>query len=401
MERKILSTALNSREHWQVLKDNLDKQSLAPNGQLLFEAITKYYTTDQDARSVDRELLCSTFDRTIESARVRQLLVSLIRELPADTSGANVLNEVKEHKKHVIGSRLSHLLSTNGDPHAVADLMDQYRSIEMDVPANVDDSGEDAYTGQSIAALSNTSFSGEGLIEVWPPVLNDQIDGGARRGHHILVFAPVEMGKTLVAVNMCAGFLKQGLKVLYMGNEDPAADILMRMATRLTGRTKYEVVEDPQGTDQILNMRNWGLFTFVSMAPGNFNRVNHLVNIGGYDVVVFDQLHNFDVNYGNRTESLERAAIEARNVAKRHNVLVVSLTQAADSASGKRILSRGDVNGSNVGIPAQVDLMLGIGADASMEATNMRCITPVKNKLSGNHSPIMVEIDPSTSRILI
>lgn len=399
-ERKILATALNNADHCGVLKALVDIKLLSPEAAVVFEFICDYYDTDPEATSVDRELLCAAFERSIASEKVRRMLVLMVKELPSDTSAANVIKQAREFKAHVIGQQLSNLLSTNGDPSNVDRLMGEYQSLRDGEEFGAE-SGEEEYRGVGITGLTATSFSKEGLIEVWPPVLNDHIDGGARRGHHILVFAPVEMGKTLVAVNMTAGFLKQGLRVLYIGNEDPPADILMRLATRLSGRTKHEIIADPIGTDAILERRNWSHFTMVSMAPGTFDRINYLVRRDPCDVVILDQLRNFDVKSGNRTEALEAAATAARNIAKRHNVLVVSVTQAADSASGKRMLTRGDVDSSNVGIPGQVDLMIGIGADATMEATNMRSLSFPKNKLSGRHEPLTVEIDPSTSRILV
>jgi hypothetical protein len=35
-----------------------------------------------------------------------------------------------------------------------------------------------------------------------------------------------------------------------------------------------------------------------------------------------------------------------------------------------------------------------------MEDANMRCISLPKNKLSGNHTPIMIQVDPTISKVL-
>jgi len=100
-----------------------------------------------------------------------------------------------------------------------------------------------------------------------------------------------------------------------------------------------------------------------------------------------------------KSGSLEQAAKEARGLAKRNNTLVVSVTQAADSATGRIVLGRGDVHNSNIGIPGQVDLMLGIGADESMEQRGLREISLVKNKISGNHDHFTVRFNPVLSRV--
>ena len=100
------------------------------------------------------------------------------------------------------------------------------------------------------------------------------------------------------------------------------------------------------------------------------------------------------------TQQLEKAATEARNLAKSRRVLVVSVTQAGDSATGKAVLGRGDVDSSNVGIPGQVDLMIGVGATSEQEKNNVRVLSFPKNKLSGRHEHFMINIDPLTSRVV-
>ena len=59
----------------------------------------------------------------------------------------------------------------------------------------------------------------------------------------------------------------------------------------------------------------------------------------------------------------------------------------------------GDVDFSNTGIPAQADVMVGIGMDASLEAEGLRTISLPKNKVSGIHDNFPVRITPQLSRI--
>lgn len=399
MEQKILATALNSVRDYNYLTEVIDTANISLHGQQLLKLVGEYYATDPDAVAVDRELLIQSLDRKLSSPKVAAMIASVIRALPKDVSSANVVKEVREYKLRVIGERLATALTSNstGD---LAGLLENYQNLLASKEDQDKPIGEEEYTGTKLADLAKQSFDPKELIQIWPKELNDQIDGGARRGHHVLIFAPTEMGKTLFAINAVAGFLAQNLKVLYIGNEDPAPDIIMRLATNLLGRTKHDVLVDPCAADTGLSKLRWDRFTLASMAPGTFSRINRLCTSGAYDVVVIDQLRNVDVKSGNRTEGLERAATEARNLARKANVLVVSVTQAADSASGKLVLTRGDVDSSNVGIPGQCDLMIGLGATAQMEEMNQRMISLPKNKLSGNHSPIPIRIDPTTSKVL-
>jgi hypothetical protein len=171
------------------------------------------------------------------------------------------------------------------------------------------------------------------------------------------------------------------------------------MMSRLTGMTKYEIRENPKQAENLLNQRNWHLFTLVSLSPGTFSQIHRLVERTNPKIVILDQLRNISVDSENRTQALEKAATYARNLAKRYGVLVVSVTQAADSASRKTILDRGDVDSSNVGIPGQCDLMIGIGADPAMEDQGLRVLSFPKNKLSGRHTPIPCQFNYALSKV--
>jgi hypothetical protein len=149
-----------------------------------------------------------------------------------------------------------------------------------------------------------------------------------------------------------------------------------------------------------LHGRGVDKFHIVEMSPGTFPRIAKLVDKYLPKVVVLDQLRNIDVKSDNRTQALEKAATEARNLAKRAGVLVVSITQAGDSASGRRILTRGDVDGSNVGIPGQCDVMVGIGATEEEEQQGMRTISLPKNKLGGRHDHFTCNFDVQHSKVI-
>lgn len=399
MELKILQALIQGREFWEEAKDLLieHEKDFSPETHYLIGKVGEFYSSDPSAKQVDREILCSQVEREFPSAKHSERIINVIKALPAEVSGVNVLKELTALKKSNLSLDLIGLLSGGKVDEARAkELMEQYLSLS-DLSSQV---VEEEFQAVQVKDLVDKSFNKGNLIQLWPKALNDACDGGAKPGHHILVFAPTEMGKTLFVINLVAGFISQGLKVLYIGNEDPAADIYMRFITRMVGRNKYEVIEHPDKAQKVLEEKNYGLFTLVPLAPGNFNQINKLVEKHEAKVVILDQLRNLDVRSEGRTQQLEKAATEARNLAKSRSVLVVSVTQAGDSASGKRVLSRGDVDSSNVGIPGQVDLMIGLGASAEEEQRNVRVMSFPKNKLSGRHEHLVVQIDPLTSRVL-
>jgi hypothetical protein len=116
--------------------------------------------------------------------------------------------------------------------------------------------------------------------------------------------------------------------------------------------------------------------------------------------IVADQLRNFKVKAENRTNQLEMAATAFRTIGKKKNVLVWSVTQGADSCRNKLQMDTGDVDSSNVGIPAQADVLLGIGADEAMLVENTRMLSLPKNKISGNHDFWPIRVNPQLSRAI-
>jgi hypothetical protein len=59
----------------------------------------------------------------------------------------------------------------------------------------------------------------------------------------------------------------------------------------------------------------------------------------------------------------------------------------------------GDVDSSNTGIPAQADVMIGIGMSREDELNNRRVISLPKNKPGGNHDAFPVQVDLTKSRV--
>ena len=59
----------------------------------------------------------------------------------------------------------------------------------------------------------------------------------------------------------------------------------------------------------------------------------------------------------------------------------------------------GDIDSSNTGIPAQADILIGLGANAQDVDMGRRIISLPKNKRGGNHDNFPVQVDLATSTI--
>jgi archaellum biogenesis ATPase FlaH len=397
-ERKIVSAMLKDRKAWEVLKDRLEPNEIAPESATILRIAGEYYETDPEAKSCDLEIVKQRLERQIQSNKLVDVLKGILDSLP-DVSAVNLTQEILALKRHSIGLKLSSVLAAGKSGPEVEELIGSWQSMVGAGDALAEEEAS-CITGVPVESLFATAFNKDNLVKVYPKSLNDRLDGGVLPGTHILVFANTEMGKTLVAINMVAGFLHQKLPTLYVGNEDPAENILLRLGTRLSGLNKYEIRDNPRKAQELIDSRSAGLFTIAPLAPGTFPEISGLVRKYSPKVVILDQLRNLDVKSENRTQALERAATEARNLAKRFGLVVVSITQAGDSASGKASLGTGDVDSSNVGIPGQMDVMIGVGATEEMLRNNTRMLSFPKNKVSGNHNPITVTVDPQLSKVM-
>lgn len=355
-----------------------------------------YYNTDGSVRQCSSDIVRERALR-LPNPKHAEAVDSYLRGLPESVSIPNVIHDIIEHKRGVISDKLSVALA-NRSPE-VPDLLKEYGRIGSEP-------GEASEMGSSeILDFADTSYleaepqENEALIQLWPKSLNNAVGGGAKRGHQILVFARPEAGKTLVTLNLVAGFLHQELRVLYVGNEEPVTDLRTRLTQRILKLSKAQVLADRVGAAKALDKRLRGTLFLAGLAPGTFPEIERHCDKLEPDVVVLDQLRNIRVQAGARVEELEAAATAARNLAKRRSILVVSVTQAGDSATNKIYLDLNDVDSSKTGIPAQMDLMIGVGSNQDMQEAGMLGFSLCKNKLSGEHARFTVSYNKQTGVI--
>lgn len=386
-----MSAAIKEREAFEEIFSRLSSDNLSPVGQVVADLIREFYETDGKAKWAERDVLIDRAEQKFANPKQVTTVKEFIRELNPDISVPNLFHDVRLFKQQKIGDQLALAISNRESPNEILDLMTKYQELEHINPEDE----EQIYRDFSVKNLVETSFNPANQIKLFPRELNERCDGGARPGHHILVYARPEMGKTLFLINMTAGFLAQGLTVLYVGNEDPASDILLRTVSRLSKMTKQQVLEAPTDAHKAAMEKGYDRLILASLAPGNFFEIRKLVERFRPNVLVIDQLRNIEVKAESRTLQLEKAATAARNLAKQYGIVVVSATQAGESAEGKAILGRDDIDFSKTGIQAQADLMVGIGADDTMEKHGLRTLNLPKNKLSGNHEHFTVSINPA------
>jgi archaellum biogenesis ATPase FlaH len=394
MEKQILSAMLNSRKTYELFERIGNKDDFSPIARSILGAIGEYYELDRSVGSCSGELIKARMLGRITNPKHTRPLDEYFEGINPDSSGANVEAHIRELHRRAVGGKLSLALANGAPEEEVKKLSDEYWRGGAAVST--------ATAADLVDVLDTSDLTTEGasnveFIKLWPKQLNSRLDGGALRGHHVLVFARPETGKTLFAINLCAGFLHQRMRVLYVGNEEPVADIRDRVRGRLLKTSKAEIRRDRLASAARLNKADLGTLRITEGTT--FASVRDILTTQPADVVIFDQIRNMRLKSESRTSELEAAGIEARSIAKEFNALVVSITQAGDSATNKVYLEMSDVDSSKTGIPASADLMIGVGADEAMKLNGLLGLSLPKNKLSGNHDKFTVTANFQTGVI--
>lgn len=392
MENTILGAALFSRDAFEELDKYKIRNDLSDQGQVLWDLFQKYYKIDTNANSIDQSILLQQIDRHMPKMveRFKSFLTTL-----EPTSELNLLHEVITQKKEKISHELTQALANQQDDQ-VFELFKEFELLSSGELEN-DDQNE-IIIAPDLAEMFATRGN-EYRIPIYPEVLTTQLEGGALPGHHIVLFAPTDMGKTFFVLNMIRGFIEHKRKVLYVCNEDPVSDLVERFLVSLTCKDKYTVRKNLSRAQGFAEKLGWDNLIWAELSPGTLFEIDGLIEKHKPEILVVDQIRNIDVGEKDSVRAYEIAAKAMRNFAKRYNLLSVSVTQAADSATGKAVLGRGDIDGSNVGIPGTADLMLGIGATEEQEFQGTRTLSFPKNKISGNKQPIMCFFNHNTMRV--
>jgi len=371
----------------------LDEDSLSDLAKIVFELLDEYYAKDSEAGSADVEILKARVERRFP--KQFDYLNHVLDNLE-NVSVSNVEQDFIEMRRENLNQELSTAFMS-GDQPAITELLTKYHSFSDHVGSIETDSS--VLINEPLDSLLDMTEP-DNLIKVYPTSLNERLGGGLPKPSHILVYARPETGKSATCINMAAGFVNHKHKTLYIGNEDNPRVMLLRFICRLSGMSLAEVRGNRQAALTKAVERGYEHLVFAGLTPGSVMDVRRLIEKYEPECVIVDQIHNLTHKNDNKVERLASISKELRDISNEYEVLMVSVTQAGDSAHNKLILDMGDVDYSNTGIPGNVDAMIGIGVDDATEKQGFRFLTPSKNKPGGgDHNPVKVRLEPAYSRV--
>lgn len=394
LELSLLSAFLKDRKAYETFEQIGDIDEFSPIARSVCGAIGSFYGIDPEVSSCSVDIIEGRLLRSAPNEKHHRPIKEFLEKLSEGVSTANVIHELRALHKTKVGQKLSLALANGQAEDEVSKLIAEYSKGVTEESSNTSTELVDAL---DTSDLTEEKQQNE-YIRLWPKQLNDRLDGGCLAGHHVILFARPETGKTLFSINLVAGFLHQGLRVCYLANEEPIADIRDRLRGRLLKWSKQEVRTKRDEAAARLQKAALGQVSITD--ENSFTGLRRILSGPyKYNVVVLDQIRNIRLKSEGRTAELEAAGIEARAIAKEFNVLVVSVTQAGDSATNKVYLGMGDIDSSKTGLPAAADLLIGLGSDDAMKLNGLMGISLPKNKLSGIHDKWTCSVNFATGEI--
>lgn len=397
MESKLTKLMLDSRADYELVVQHINLKNYSKEFSIIQGFIKDYYDRDSKAERVNTELLVDLISASVQNEKHVERFKEFVEEaLATDISAANVKEVVLQAKKQEMGNELA-IAIVNGKEHD--SLLIKYNELMAytDLDA-LTEKGVEVYDTSDLDDLINHETDTSNKLRVYPLALNERLDGGLQGSDHVTIFAPPELGKTALELTIANGFARQGAVGIVFNNEERITRLRLRALSCCTGMTASEIRTNPQAAKDIAEQLGFHNIIFISLSPGTLSQIDAFVDRYKAKWFIVDQMRHLSMKSDNRTNQLEAAAVGIRTIAKRHDAVAISITQAADSAQGKSVLDIGDVDSSNVGIPGACDVLLGIGATEQQKEQNIRVLSLSKNKLGGVHDSFPVRFHPGLSK---
>lgn len=394
MDETLLAAAIckDRKAYEKLLRIGFDTNDFSEAGRCVIDAATEQYKRDESAQSITADALRSQVERRFGAGSMADSIMDFVGRFPADVSTINVTEEYRLLRLARCSTSLATLLASGQHGEETADTLAKY---EMLVAGEEGEKFKERLTIDDFA-----EYDGD-RIPLYPKSLNDFIGGGVERGHNVTVYARPEAGKSLFAINNAAMLAKQGYKILYVANEEPARDVTRRVLSRIA-RIDIEHMRDREVLNDAFKAagkayKNWNLLHKANISARDIRRQCARLRP---DIVIVDQLKNLYVTEDNRALQLDRVARQIREIGIEHNCATLSITQAGESAEGELVLRMTDVEWSNTGIPGAADLLIGIGVNDEFMSQDKRMLSICKNKVNSQHGAFPVWINPKQTAML-
>ena len=402
----ILRTLLN-REKYDKLKSEIDISIFQNGAREIYKTIGFIYRDNPNINQINFSDLKLAYFNTYfpntsyaSQKSIYELIDSIERqEAPSDDVVETALRSMYRIKKADELARICLDISNNPS----SSTFKQVEKFMTDVDEDRTQEESEAVTKDVDKIVEALQEQGEFKFNL--PSLH-RATNGIGRGNFMIIFARPETGKTAFWISLVAsphGFAWQQKKVSIFANEEPAIRTQMRLLNASTGLQRGNILN---GSRELAKQK----WSSISPYIENFDCVDKTIDdLGGYcsvndvDILIIDQLDKINVSgkYNATHEKLREVYRQARELAKRHNILVIGMSQASAEAQGRSRVTFSVMENSKTGKSAEADVILGIGKEDEIENyldDCVRFVTLSKNKLTGDHAEFEVILRPTISR---
>lgn len=405
----VLAASMASRGAYARVAPHMHDGDFTPTAAFWWKLVGEWYDRDPQAQSVDKSLLAGMGKRRITNPKHEETLLGYLRDLDTGVSVENVVQDALELKRFNKGMELASAIGSQAPAEKQHKLLEEFQALlQATTLQSLKGEWEEAVDWDELDSVVGQAKR----IPFSIKMLTERTNGGALPGHSILIYGRPEVGKSLLALEMTAGMLWQKQRVLYIGNEDSIHVLKKRMLVRLSGKTETEIDSSPKLRGlavETARQKADGRLRMLHLHRGTAADVEHAIHDFEPQVLVLDQIRNLQAHTaeGKTTQRLEQVASDVRYLLARYSLIGISVTQANDRSEGYKQkppiwLSLADIDSSRTGLPAQMDLIVGVGADENMMQRNQRALSLPKNKLSSAqnaHEGFIVEYDIEHGRV--
>jgi hypothetical protein len=348
-------------------------QDFTDRGKGLWDALRDHYEADPGLQSCHMSVFLQQV--RLRYPRLADDYESYLGTLDPDPPTTNLAELLVAQHREAVGREMAIAL-VEGSHDVFEALLADYRAADEVLAES------DTLVGTELSDLLAVQESGN-RIPIGPDKLNAAIRGGALPGHNVLLFGRPEIGKSAVALEMMVSAARAGYRTGFWENEDPLATTQIRAVQNICNASEADV------------RVNAGRYRPVLEQAGYFDRMF-------FREVIINKMVNLRTTASgdNRTLALSDIARGQRAMAKRRQCVVVGVAQAGESAINRSILRLEDLEWSNTGVQATLDLMIGIGANEQLLQHDERVLSLCKNKLGGTHDHLVVDFFKERSKVI-
>ena len=393
IDHKVIGFCLD-HEFFHKVKNILDASMFSGQLKELYNTIVHAHTTYEKNISKD-ELYALHIDKNpaMPSSSKTEIL-GVIKSLPPDANNFELQMDVVKNfwlrdRAREIGEKAIAIFTGESEDFGVLQRM-------VDAVEDGRMSDKTTYT-EVDSDLDELLDSGTGKPDFpfdWQ-LLQEHVDG-LWRGNLGIIFARPEVGKTTFCSFLASSYVKQKKKVVYWANEEPAHKIKLRIIQSHFNKTIGELEQQRD----VLRTRYQGeiqpYLVIMDSVGTSIEEVNEYGQLNKPDVMFCDQLDKFKVrgDFGRGDERLKEIYINAREIAKRNNLLLWAVSQASYEAHDRPFIDYAMLDNSKTGKAGEADMIIGIGKTGSSEVeNNVRHVCISKNKINGWHGMINCNID--------